>query len=188
MYKFLSALITIIFISCLHKNEYKIIDYGEFQIEVPYEWKKLNLKGKDSKIGGLVTNSQDTLVFDLGMYSNELDVYAEIKDSIIENVISNENDPEKRAQMILNSIKYRDFDSINLESLSKYIIEYKNINNKKAKIIYPKKEKIGITGIYIKNVNPNDSAISFNFYGEIKSKENEDKFLKSLQTLKFNFK
>ena len=122
------------------------------------------------------------------MYSNELDVYAEIKDRIIENIISNENEPEKRVQMIINSIQYGDFDSINLDSLSKYIIEYKNINNKRAKIIYPKKDKFGITGIYIKNVNPNDSAISFNFYGILKSKENEDKFLKSLQTLKFNFK
>lgn len=100
----------------------------------------------------------------------------------------NEKDPEKRAHMITISIKLGELDTINMESLSKYIIEYKNIDNKNAKIIYPKKENFGNTGIYIKNVNPNDSTISFNFYGKIKSKETQNQFLKSLETLNFRIK
>lgn len=48
-----------------------VIDFGNFKIVVPTGWKKLEFKGIDSYVGGL-TDGNDTLEFDYGMYSNDL--------------------------------------------------------------------------------------------------------------------
>lgn len=48
------------------------IDYRAFKIKVPEGWEKIELQGIDSYVGGIVTNHQDTITFDLGWYSNRL--------------------------------------------------------------------------------------------------------------------
>lgn len=183
MNKILQSFILILILSCSQKKETKIIDYGEFQIEVPKNWKKLKLKGIDSKIGGLVTSNHDTLMFDLGRFSNELDVYAEIRDSIFLSFLAKEKTPELIEKHIIQL-----YDSIKLDSFSKYNVEFKLIDNKKAKIISPNTNYNGTTGIYIEYADKNDLSISFNFYGIIKNKFIQQQFVKSLHTLKFKDK
>jgi hypothetical protein len=47
------------------------LDFRDFQIKTPANWKKLTMRGYDSYVGGL-TNNRDTLEFDFGPYSNDL--------------------------------------------------------------------------------------------------------------------
>jgi len=71
MKKLLSIIILILICSC-KSPKYKIIDFGQFEITVPEKWNKYEKTGIDSYVGGIITNNNDTLNFDFGMYSADL--------------------------------------------------------------------------------------------------------------------
>jgi hypothetical protein len=56
----------------INKSERKfyggIIDFKAFEVKVPENWRKIELNGIDSYVGG-ITNGIHTLTFDYGMYS-----------------------------------------------------------------------------------------------------------------------
>ncbi|QJB42058.1 hypothetical protein HF324_31125 [Chitinophaga oryzae] len=54
-------------------QDWKSADFGPFKLKAPPEWKKMKLQGFDSYVGGL-TNGIDTLTFDYGWYSPEVDL------------------------------------------------------------------------------------------------------------------
>lgn len=60
-------------VSCRKDNvtETKVLDFKEFQLTVPQDWRAFSLQGIDSKVGG-VTNGRDSLVYDYGWYSYRL--------------------------------------------------------------------------------------------------------------------
>ena len=51
-----------------------LIDFNSFTLRTPKGWKKVILQGTDSYYGGIKTNNNDTVYFDLGWYSNSLEV------------------------------------------------------------------------------------------------------------------
>ena len=53
-------------------TDWTTLDYGSFKIKTPPGWTKFIDKGIDSYVGGL-TNGKDTLWFDYGWYSAEID-------------------------------------------------------------------------------------------------------------------
>lgn len=55
-------------------DDYKLLDFDFFLIEVPSNWDKFPLQGYDSKVGGM-TNSTDSLIYDFGWYSDDLSNY-----------------------------------------------------------------------------------------------------------------
>ena len=55
------------------KANWQSIDFGAFKLEAPEHWKKFTVQGIDSYIGG-VTNGQDSLWFDYGWYSPQLEM------------------------------------------------------------------------------------------------------------------
>src|SRR5690554_8038802 len=64
-------LFLILMISCKSKSDFKTIDFDIFEISVPQNWKKIEMKGVDSYVGGIVTEKEDTLTFDIGLYSED---------------------------------------------------------------------------------------------------------------------
>jgi hypothetical protein len=52
----------------------KQLDFGDFTIEVPATWQPVTLQGIDSYIGGIQMDQDQQATFDLGWYSNSLDV------------------------------------------------------------------------------------------------------------------
>lgn len=177
-------LILLVLIPACNKSEIKKVKFDGFTIEVPRKWKKIKLKGTDSYVGGIVTEDKDSIIFDYGLYSNSLDINQPIKDSIFWDVLRlNEGiDPDK-------AFKIRDslINIINVDSLNSHITEFKEIDNKKAKIIYPKKGIRGTTRIYLdsiwdRNIN---GSVRFNFYGNNLKIESRDALIKAFNTLKF---
>jgi hypothetical protein len=68
-------LIILFSVACTEKkqtNGKKNLDFGSFTIETPASWKKEKVKGIDSYVGKIVIDSNETLEFDLGWYSNTL--------------------------------------------------------------------------------------------------------------------
>ena len=52
----------------------KQLDFTEFTIEVPASWTSVDLQGIDSYIGGIKMDAEEEATFDLGWYSNSLEV------------------------------------------------------------------------------------------------------------------
>lgn len=52
----------------------KQLDFGDFTIEVPATWQAVDMQGIDSNIGGIQMDEGQQATFDLGRYSNSLDV------------------------------------------------------------------------------------------------------------------
>jgi|GEM_PF-1730908 len=79
--RYLIAIIFIINVICCkntsspvvqaNNNFTQTLDFGDFKIKTPKEWRKIKERGIDSYVGGL-TNGTDTLEFDFGQYSNDL--------------------------------------------------------------------------------------------------------------------
>src|SRR5690349_18548896 len=63
-----------VLISCRQTSlsDNKTLDFGAFTIEVPKSWERLRVQGIDSYVGSIIINSEDTISFDLGPYSNTL--------------------------------------------------------------------------------------------------------------------
>lgn len=72
MKKELSIILFLTLILACQKSEYKTVDFKAFKMTVPTTWNKYNIKGIDSYVSGLITDNNDTLIFDLGWYSGDL--------------------------------------------------------------------------------------------------------------------
>lgn len=187
MRKTLSILILLLIFSCT-KREYKTIDYGQFEITVPENWNKYEAKGIDSYVGGIITETNDTLDFDFGMYSGDLSrsdfpmVYdslglAELTEKELELL-------PKTKHLIVDSIT----GDIDFKEYLQYQFEYDSIDCFQAKIITPRNKGFGGTGIYIDSLTGtkrNFDKIKFGFYGFYLNEQVQAEFLKALKTLKF---
>ncbi|KQC32677.1 hypothetical protein AAU57_04580 [Nonlabens sp. YIK11] len=187
MRKTLSILILLLIFSCTQR-EYKTIDFGQFEITVPENWNKYEAKGIDSYVGGIITETNDTLDFDFGMYSGDLSrsdfpmVYdslglAELTEKELELL-------PKTKHLIVDTIT----GDIDFKEYLQYQFEYDTIDCFQAKIITPRNKGFGGTGIYIDSLTGtkrNFDKIKFGFYGFYLNDKVQAEFLKALKTLKF---
>lgn len=81
---FLLSILALGLLSCnddtLDTNELpgtRQLDFGDFTIEVPASWQPVQLQGIDSYVGGIAMDQDQQAHFDLGWYSNSLDMPAE---------------------------------------------------------------------------------------------------------------
>jgi hypothetical protein len=70
--------------------DWHTINTGKFTIQTPNEFKFFRLQGIDSYVAGL-TNQQDTLYFDYGLYSNSLEDLSAPDFEVINKSIHNKN-------------------------------------------------------------------------------------------------
>lgn len=69
----LISIIVILTVSCKTKTEsWQTLDFKAFKLKTPKGWSIIEAKGYDSYVGGL-TNGRDTLTFDYGWYTAEID-------------------------------------------------------------------------------------------------------------------
>jgi hypothetical protein len=178
--------LTLIF-SC-SAEKYKTIDFGQFEITVPKNWNKYERKGIDSYIGGIITDSNDSLKFDLGRYSADLtrNDLPMVYDSLGLAQLT------KKERELLPTTKHLIMESItgdiNFEEYMKYKFEYDSIDCFKAKIITPRNRGYGGTGIYIDSLTgsqENYNKITIGFYGWYLNDKTQTEFIKALKTLRF---
>ena len=78
--------------------ELHILNFGKFTIEVPEKWERVKQQGYDSFVGGIRTSKGQIISFDLGWYSNKLDVDSgthKIDNSIIDGKSAKVVSPKK---------------------------------------------------------------------------------------------
>ncbi len=64
----LFCLLSLLLLSCEREDLSKTMDFEQFTIDVPADWKSFTSQGYDSKTGG-ITNGKDKLTYDYGWYS-----------------------------------------------------------------------------------------------------------------------
>ena len=164
-------------VSCTQNDrQTQILDFGTFTIETPKGWKKIHQRSIDSQVGCIAIDTKDTLYFDLGWYSNDLNEFGEIDIDGKKFYI----DPS------VNGHHARIYDSSAKEELIKSDVSWTKIDNLNAKILSPIKSGIGTTGIYIDSLWERGADVDkFNLYGRNLSPKNERDALAAFKTLKF---
>jgi hypothetical protein len=144
---------------------------GSFTIETPQSWRHIEVNGIDSYVGNIAIDSIDTLSFELGWYSDKLYEYDQpiMDSSMIESLDTNFVDPSAiifvKFSMLVDPDKYR-ADKVMWDA----------IDGKAAKIVYPRRSGVGITGIYIDSLSLTGKGVNrFNLYGTNLKPENEKK-------------
>ncbi|MEM6718204.1 MAG: hypothetical protein AAF611_02715 [Bacteroidota bacterium] len=178
-------LILLFLISCANQ-EYKTIQFRGFELTVPQSWEKYNNKGIDSYVGGIITDENDTLSFDLGMYSGDF------SNAIL--IFTNEElesfSTEKREKLKkINYLRYEDLnESHSIKDYLQYTSFVDSIDCFVAKFIQPKYQGFGWSGIYIDSMQTVREGYTYttklSFYGEDLSNKTQTKFFKALQTMK----
>lgn len=186
--KTLSILVLMLIFSC-SKSNYKTIDFGQFEITVPENWNKYEAKGIDSYVGGIITNTNDSLSFDFGMYSGDLSKsdFPMVYDStrLAELIKKELKLLPKTKHLIVRDLFHADVD---FKEYLQYQFVFDSIDCFRAKIITPRNKGFGGTGIYIDSLagtQRNYNKIRFNFYGWYLNDKVQGEFLKALKTLKF---
>ena len=174
-------------VSCKPKSEFKTIDFGNFEITVPQEWEKLEFQGIDSYVGGIITPEKDSLIFDIGRYSE--DVSKNALPLVFDK--NGYNELTKKEKQLLKNTKHLIVDSlsgaIDFGKYPKYKFVFYPIDCFKAKIITPANQGFGATGIYIDSLRGNTkdfSKVGMCFYGRNLKKKPQQQFIIALKTIK----
>ncbi|WP_053970623.1 hypothetical protein [Mangrovimonas sp. ST2L15] len=187
MKKTLSIMILTLILAC-QKSEYKTVGFKAFEITVPSSWKKHKIKGIDSYVSGLITDKNDTLIFDLGWYSGDLTRNNEV---LVFDKSEYSGFTEKQKKQ-LEKVKHLVVDDFlnakyNAKDYLKYEYELDSIDCFQAKFIKPKNKGFGASGIYIdslKGGGPNSNITRLSFYGNSLSDSTQTEFFKALKSIK----
>ncbi len=181
----LSASILVLLACESKEKQVKTIDLGAFTIDAPTSWHPIKQAGIDSYVGQIAIDDGDTLFFDLGWYSNDLS-----------------EDPlftvhHKNIYLLDEELLYKEdslvytfvgtTDSINVNRYFKDSVSWETIDNRRAKIVRPKKTGVGTTGIFIDSLWQAGSAVDrFQMNGKNLKPENEKLLLAAIKTIKFH--
>ena len=171
----------LILLNCTNSKTKKE-DFNVFEIEIPKTWIKIKLKGIDSNVGAIITDENDTIFYDYGLYSNDLTENPIIIDKKMLSFIKESNKNFNESEFIV----VNNLDSVNIENYKLNNETSAIISNLNCKIINPKKIGNGITGIYFPNVKKSDSKIiKFNLIGTNLNENNNELLLQAFHTIKF---
>ncbi|MNM93483.1 hypothetical protein D3C81_1058590 [compost metagenome] len=174
----ISAL-TILFVGCEDPSRTKTMDFGLFTLEVPYKWQQVKQNGIDSYIGAIAVDNTDTVYFDLGMYSNTL---TEPNIEVITRQMMEENDLDSSGFVVVKDIMSMNIDA---DLYRKQNVSWDIIDNRRAKIVFPRISGKGMTGVYIGSLWRDSLKVRFNLYGADLKAQTEEDLLKAIKTLRF---
>lgn len=136
--------------------------------------------GIDSKVGGISLSGKDTITYDLGFYSNDLDEYIFF---------------EKHGDSVYVFDDYSDspifefkgsIEDLDKDPFYKNDVSWDKVGGFSAKIVQPKNSGIGVTGVYIDCLYQSEfGKVSFVISGRNLSPENEKLFLQAIKTITF---
>ncbi|MDQ1150281.1 hypothetical protein QE382_002265 [Sphingobacterium zeae] len=175
----ISAL-TILVTACKDPSRTKTMDFGLFTLEAPYKWQQVKQNGIDSYVGAIAVDNNDTLYFDLGMYSNTL---TEPNIQVITRQMMEENNLDSSDFIVVKDIMSMNIDA---DLYRKQNVSWDTVDNKRAKIVFPRISGKGTTGVYIGNLWADFSKVRFNLHGSNLKAQTEQDLLKSIKTLRFH--
>ncbi|WP_324760625.1 hypothetical protein [Sphingobacterium thalpophilum] len=176
---FCISVLTILAIGCKDPSRTKTMDFGLFTLEAPYRWEEVKQNGIDSYVGAIAVDNADTLYFDLGMYSNTL---TEPNIQVITRQMMEENNLDSSDFIVVKDIMSMNIDA---DLYRKQNVSWDTIDNRRAKIVFPRISGKGTTGIYIGSLWGDSSRVRFNLHGSNLKTQTEKDLLKAIKTLRF---
>lgn len=179
------TIILLALLSCneKQKSETKTLDFKYFSIDVPVTWEHVRAQGIDSFVGHLTLDNGDTIMFDLGWYSNPLD--EEYKFKVENGDVYLKNERESTSNSVLYEF-YGKVDTVDIEKFKVNKIRWTTIDGKRAKIVQPRVTGKGMTGIYFDSLWTAGSGTDrFQMNGTNLHADNETRLLQAFETLKF---
>jgi hypothetical protein len=158
------------------------MDFGLFTLEVPYKWQQVKQNSIDSYVGAIAVDNTDTLYFDLGMYSNSL---TEHNIEVITRQMMEESATDSSDYIIVKDMPILDFD-LDADLYRKQNVSWDTIDNRRAKIVFPRVSGKGTTGIYIGSLWGDSSKVRFNLCGADLKTQTEEDLLEAIKTLRFH--
>jgi hypothetical protein len=179
--------LSLIFISCDRvKEEKKTLDFGLFTIEVPRTWEKVKRQGIDSYVGQIAIDETDTLEFDLGWYSNSLKEVPNFR--VEQGRVHVLNEKLSKSDSLVYDFAGT-IDTVDIDKFLRDSVTWTTIDNRKAKLVQPKKSGRGTTGVYIDSLWAAGSDIDkFEINGQNLKPDNERLFIQAIKTLRFKSK
>ena len=177
----ISAL-TILFVGCKDLSRTKTMDFGLFTLKVPYKWQQVKQNGIDSYVGAIAVDNTDTLYFDLGLYSNSL---TEHNIEVITRQMMEESATDSSDYIIVKDMPILDLD-LDADLYRKQNVSWDTIDNRRAKIVFPRISGKGMTGVYIGSLWGDSSKVRFNLHGSNLKAQTEQDLLKAIKTLRFH--
>ena len=174
-FKYYFLLSFIVFMGCNDSQQNKVIDFNNFEITIPNTWNKIDIKGIDSYVGGFSTKSGDSILFEYGKHTYQMDVVFKIND--LKEYEKLDSIGFDMADLIFS--KYPNIDQ-NQGTFHKEYYMYDSIDNYKAKISLPKKFGCGTTGIYFEGLSKGNSLY---VYGNNLTDAEQNELLKSFKTI-----
>lgn len=172
--------------SC-QNSKYKTVDFDAFQITVPSTWKKLKLEGIDSYVSGLITNTNDSLIFDLGWYSGDLTMNNEVlvfgQEEYSKFSIKKKEQLKHVKHLVVKDMLNTEY---NPKDYLKYTFKWDSIDCFRAKFISPTNKGFGASGIYIdslKGGGANSNKTRLSFYGNHLTDSIQKEFFKALKSI-----
>lgn len=183
----LSIFFAILIVSCKSLPEFKTIDFESFEISVPQNWKKFEMKGTDSYVGGIITEQKDTLIFDIGMYSGD----AIKEDFPLVYDKKGYAELSKKEKDLLKKARHLIVDSITGNIDFKKYLTQKFIMQKfdcfQGKLITPLNKEYGTTGLYIDSLagsKKDFNQTKMSFYGRNLKEKTEKEFIIAIKSIK----
>ena len=177
---FIAIVIGTVITSCNNEKNKKI-DMGVYTIDLPKEWKKINIQGLDSDVAAILTPSKDTIISDYGKYSQKFDE--------TNKVFSREQiEKYKSMKMDTQDLFWSNTPEID-QAQGTFLIEYymyDSIDNYVAKFRVSKKNDLGITGISIDSLFNTSNRLTIS--SKNLNKSEKDILLNSFYTIKFKKK
>ena len=180
-------LTTILFFGC-HENKSNkklTLDFDSFSIQIPEKWQKVEFQGLDSEVGGFITENNDTIRFDLGYYSNNLeDRIPILMDSAL---WESSSDEMKESYKKANYVMVKDVHKVDNDIFRTTNIAWDTIDGLKCKIKYPIINGKGITGVYFDSISQSeyDKNIKLTLYGINLNVKEQEELQKAIKTIKF---
>jgi len=171
-------LITLTFSSC-NTEKSKKIDMGVYIIDLPQNWKKINVKGIDSDLNAILTPAGDTIISDYGKYSQKFDETNKVfsKEQILK---------YKSMKMDVRNLFWSttpEIDQAQGTFLNEYYM-YENIDNQKVKFRVSKKNNKGVTGISVDSLFNTNNRLTIT--AKNLNKLEKDLLMDSFFTIKFH--
>lgn len=164
--------------SSCNKEKKQKINMGIYTIDLPQEWKKINIQGIDSDIEAILTPSKDTIISDYGIYSQKFDE--------TNKVFSREQiEKYKSMKMDTHNLFWSNTPEIDQAQgtfLEEYYM-YDSIDNYLAKFRVSKKNNVGITGISIDSLFKTNNRLTI--YSKNLNKSEKEILMNSFYTIKF---
>ncbi|MDN3673049.1 hypothetical protein QWY99_08315 [Flavobacterium branchiarum] len=178
--KTIVILLTIFIFSC-NENKVKTINMGNYEIDIPSDWKEINQNGIDSNLIVILTAKGDTIISDFGEYSEKFEET---------NKVFSKKQLLKYKDMGMNTENLfwsntPEIDQAQGTFLDEYYM-YVIIDKHKSKLRIPKKEGKGFTGISIDSIKKSKNRLTI--IGKNLNRIDSDLLVNSFNTIKFNNK